>query len=181
VHLGVDAWFTPPDDVHLPEVRRGMLPAGFRKRLADLGGPGPGFWQEAAPGLALADVRPGMPIIVRGMHPEGRTLRFTVPEPPPMELALEGRRQIGRPQLSKLVILPATRRVALTWMARTDVMHRIFVPGIHAEIPLSVRLGKDAPIPYITPATTRAPLDAAEAAGMVPMAPRPRRPPVMPP
>lgn len=171
VYLGGDAWFSPPDDGALAEVRRGILPAGFRKFFPP--GIDPGFYQEAAPGLVLPRPASDTPLNVRGMHPGGKVVRAHVPRPPPVEIELDGRRQAPELHLSKIVLLPAKEKLVLTWMAKTSDMHRIYVPGLHAKIPLFLRVGADAPIPYVAPPTVRQQLLDAKNRGVDLTPPRP--------
>jgi hypothetical protein len=141
VHFGLDPWFSPPDDVALPEVRCGLLPPSFRQVLpsAPSLAPHPGFFQDAPKGLRFERLDPGAPIRVEGMHPEGKVVRFQIPEPPKVELSLEGRGQHPEPRLSLVRIVPAAEVVELTYTVRTTRMHRIFVPGLHPGIPLEIR------------------------------------------
>lgn len=173
-YLGADAWFSPPDDMTLPEVRRGILPPGFRTNFQP--GLAWGFYQEAAPGLVLPPPSVDTPIIVRGMHPAGAALRARLPQPPAVEIDLEGRRQSPPLHLSKLVLIPAQQKLVTTWVARTSEMHRVFLPGVHAKIPLRMRIGARNWIEYQTPKTLRQALDDAKRGGMDLSPPRPRKP-----
>src|SRR5690606_23732183 len=104
--IGADAWFPAPEDERLPEVRRGELPAGYRSRHGLRATPGfesldLRFLCEAAPSLVLTDARPGLPIQVRGIHPEVWVATIRLPEPPRVEIFLAGRVQtpLVRPSL----------------------------------------------------------------------------------
>ena len=149
--VGARAAFPPPDDARLAEVRRGVLPAGF----LEMEQAHPGFWQEAPAGQAFADLQPGTLIIARGLHPQGKAVHFTVPAPPVLDLELEGRRQRAVPKLDKLVLRPAQERLIATWSVRSETMHRTFLPGIHARIPLALHIQGGPKIDYETPSTLR--------------------------
>ena len=167
---GGQPWFAAPDDERLAEVRVGRLPAGYHRLLEDRG-LHPSFWQESAPGLSFASLEPGTPIIVRGMHPGGKPLRVSVPRPPRIAFDLEGHRERARPKLDKIVLYPERETMTVTWSTRSDRMHRVFVPGVHASIPLSVQIDNDTPVPYVTPIPTRARIDKVR----LPDVPQPRR------
>jgi hypothetical protein len=174
VYLGGDAWFSPPDDERLAEVRSGILPAAFRELFPP--GIDAGFYQEAAPGLVLAEPPSDTPILVRGMHPEGKVVRARLPAPPEIEIDLDGRRQIGAARLSKIVVIPAQQKLVLTWVTTTREMHRTFVPGVHAKIPLRMRIGAKDWIAYRTPKPLRQIAAEAEESGLDLTPPKPRRP-----
>ncbi len=175
VFAGAQPWWPAPQDDRLPEVVRGVLPEGYASvRVDDLH---PSFWQEASPGLRFPDLPAGTPIAVEGMHPRGHTARFVVPPAPKIEIDLEGRCQDPELRLTKVVIRPAEDLMTLTWAVRTDRMHRIFVPGIHAKIPLALRVSGGPPVPYVTPLPVRAALqEAMQRTGGLPEPPRPRPP-----
>jgi hypothetical protein len=165
---GTEAWFPGPEDERLAEVKDGELPLRYRSEHGLAAGGGlkdldARFLQEAIAPLQLENPQPGMPIEVRGMHPEGRVASFVVPEPPRVEIVLEGR--VAEPPMrpTLIVVHPEEERVTITWGTSTTQMHRIFVPGIHATIPLAIRVDGDDPIPYDTPPTQRALLQAATA------------------
>jgi hypothetical protein len=158
VFAGVDPWFPAPEDERLPEVNVGELPAGYRSEIHLKAAGGllpmdPRFLQESIPAMTLTDALPGLPIEVRGMHPEGRVARIQVPVPPRLEIVLEGRVQepVARPTL--IVVRPDEARITVTWGAWTNQMHRIFIPGVHGTIPLALRVDGDEPIAYTPPPT----------------------------
>jgi hypothetical protein len=104
-------------------------------------------------------------------------IRFAVPSPPEIEIDLEGHRQRPLLRLTKVVVRPAEASMTLTWAARTERMHRIFVPGVHGKIPLSLRVAGGAPVPYVTPTAVYAKLrEAKQRQGGLPQAPQPRQP-----
>lgn len=55
--------------------------------------------------------------------------------------------------------------MTLTYAASTDHLHRVFIPGVHGKIPLSVRVEGDRAIEYVTPVPVREQVLRARAAG----------------
>ena len=148
-HFGLDAWFPAPDDERLPEVRSGELPRNWRGSTQHFAL----ARQEASPGLAFAELPPGTPIAVSGMAAGGRTISVAVPPAPRIAIGLEGRFEALPARLTLVVVRPNDARVTCTFAATTTRMHRVFVPGVHAEIPLAVRIDDDDAIPYEAPPT----------------------------
>jgi len=160
-HLGVSPWFAPPDDARLPEVAVGELPAGFLQRpIEPLQAADPRFLHEAPAPLALARLRPGEPVRVTGMHPRGEPVAFTMPYPPKLSLELEGRVLPAKPRLSMVVVRPAEQVMTTTWVLRADQLPRRFIPEVHAEIPLALRVDRLL-VPYLAPPTLHERLTAA--------------------
>lgn len=161
VHLGVRPWFPPPDDERMPEVAEGELEAGFLQHAEPgLGAMDPRFFHEAPAPLARARLRPGDPVCVAGMHPDRYAVGFTIPAPPALALELEGRVLHAEPRLSLLIVRPADQVVTATWVLRADRLRRRFIPEVHAEIPLALRVDRTL-VPYVPPPTLHARLAAA--------------------
>ncbi len=151
--MGVDAWFSPPDDSALPEVQRGFIPADLRRKLEKDHDLAAGYLQEASLGMVVGTPLSGQPITLSGMHPEEPTIRFTVPPAPSIEIEIEGERAALPPLLTNLVIFPAERKLTVVYCAKTKGLARVFIPAIHKNIPLAVRINRDAPIRYQSPPT----------------------------
>jgi hypothetical protein len=151
--LGVDAWFPSPDDSALPEVQRGFIPAQLRRRLEKDHALAAGYRQEASLGMVVGAPLPGLPVTLTGMHPEEPTIAFTVPPAPSIEIEVEGERAPLPPLLTNLVILPAEKKFTAVYCAKTKGLQRVFIPGIHKNIPIAARINRDAPIRYESPPT----------------------------
>lgn len=161
LYLGGDARF-PASDGELREVERGFLERGCRERIraepSDGSSPSDlwrGYYQEASLGMAFDRLEPGSPVEIVGMHPEVERLSFSLPAPPTVELELEGARDRIHPRLSLAVVRPAEARLTLTYVARTDSLPRIFLPGIHKRIPLCLRVDDGKPLAYEPPIPIR--------------------------
>lgn len=151
-------WFPAPEDERLPEVARGFLMPGYRSYMAE-GNKlmAPLFFQAASHGFIFADLPPGTSIRIAGMHPEFPELHFTLPSVVPLIRLLEEDRALeGEPRLHHVVCRPADLTVNMVYGVRSR-SNRTYLPGIHAEIPLAVQVGSEAPIPYFTPPPTKAP------------------------
>ncbi|MBL4682987.1 MAG: DUF2169 domain-containing protein [Nannocystaceae bacterium] len=156
--VGADAWFPAPQDAVVDEVRRGFLPKDWRKIMRGATPhfqPAPIFFQEASYGMTFAELREGTPITVDGMHPEGRTITFKMPAEPRLQIHIEGQREVLPSQLTNLVIHPADGKVTMTYSTSTAKLPRVFIPGVHGKIPLSMVVSNDAPIVYDTPTPVR--------------------------
>lgn len=163
VHLGIDPWFPPPDDERMPEVATGELAPGFRRSRHDpLATIDPRFFHEAPASLSLPRLRPGDLVVVTGMHPRHERIGFAVPPPPALCLELEGRELAATPRLGTLVVRPAEHVATATWVLRADRLPRRFIPEVHAEIPLALRVD-GVVVPYAAPPTLRERLTAAGA------------------
>ena len=162
--MGLDAWFPPLDDLALPEVQRGFIAAGLRRELEKDHDLAAGYLQEASLGMVVGTPLGGQPVTLRGMHPEEPTVSFTVPPAPSIEIEVEGERATLPPLLTNLVIFPAEKRFTVVYCAKTKNLRRVFIPGIHKNIPLAVRINRDAPIRYQSPPTIRDRLLAAGSA-----------------
>lgn len=165
VYLGLDAWFTPPDDHNLPEVYRGYITPNYRSQFGDSWNPvqetPSQYFQEASLGMVFQDLYIGTPFSIKGMHPEEEVINFTLPKEPLIEIEIEGQKQGTKPQLSNMLIEPAEKKVSLVYVARTTDLPRVLIPGIHGYIPLAVIVNKDRPVIYETPPTIRDQLKAA--------------------
>jgi hypothetical protein len=106
---------------------------------------------------------PGQPVTLIGMHPDEPTISFTVPSAPSIEIEVEGERAALPPLLTNLVILPAEKKFTAVYCARTKGLQRVFIPGIHKNIPIAARINHDPPIRYQSPPTIHDRLLAASA------------------
>jgi hypothetical protein len=167
VYLGLDAWFTPPDDSSLAEVRQGWIPANYRQicgtKVDPTRSPPAPYYQEASLGLVFPPLASETPMVVRGMNPEQPELAFALPPTPRMAIEIEDQRQNLKTQLCNVLIEPFKNQVSVVYVVRTGKLPRVFIPGIHGYIPLSLIVENDAPIVYETPPTIRDRLKAAEA------------------
>ena len=161
--LGVGAWFPPPDDASLPEVQRGFIPAQLRRRLEKDHDLAVGYRQEASLGMVVSAPLSGQPVTLAGMHPEEPTIAFTIPPAPSIEIEVEGERSALPPLLTNLVIFPAEKKFTAVYCAKTKSLQRVFIPGIHKNIPIAARINRDAPIRYQSPPTVHDRLLAASA------------------
>ena len=161
--LGVDAWFPPPDDSALPEVQRGFIPAHLRRQLEKDHDLAARYRQEASLGMVVNTPLSGQPVVLAGMHPEQPTISFTIPPAPSIEIEVEGERAVVPPLLTNLVILPAEKKFTAVYCARTKGLQRVFIPGIHKNIPIAARINRDSPIHYQSPPTIHDRLLAASA------------------
>lgn len=165
VYLGADAWYPAPEDARLPEVRSGILEAGYRERyIENDSGPGPAlpYYQEAHPDLVFAELPPGTPLRIEGMHPGGRVVRFEMPRRPRLGLEIEGRYRELPPRLTGVLVEPEREQMAVTYSVVTADLPRKYVPGVHGHIPLALQVHGDEPVRYRTPPTLRQQLEAAE-------------------
>jgi hypothetical protein len=161
--MGVDAWFPPPDYSALPEAQRGFIPAHLRRQLEKDPDLAAGYRQEASLGMVVSAPLPGQPVTLIGMHPDEPTISFTVPSAPSIEIEVEGERAALPPLLTNLVILPAEKKFTAVYCARTKGLQRVFIPGIHKNIPIAARINHDPPIRYQSPPTIHDRLLAASA------------------
>jgi len=162
--LGAEAWFHPPEGADLPEVRLGMLPPDYHA-LKGLLVAAPQVVQEGAYGLTFDALPAETPIIVEGMHPELPRLGFELPAPPPLELLIDGKTYPAPVQLTNVLVEPAHARVCLTYVIRQTELPRVFIPGIHANIPLALRVERGHVVRYDCPPTLREQRLAAAAKG----------------
>lgn len=165
-YLGLDAWFTPPDDDRLPEVQRGYLPSRYRERYGEdwdptKETPSP-YFQEASLGMIFQSLTENTPIIITGMHSEENSIEFSLPPGPSIEIEIEGQKEAIKPQISNILIEPSKKKVSIVYIARTTGLPRTFIPGIHGFIPLSVIVNGDSPVKYETRPTIRDQLKAGE-------------------
>lgn len=165
--LGVDAWYPGPQDRRMPEVARGYLRDGYRdhfERNPPVLDPMQPFMQGASHGMTVADPAPGVPIRIRGMHPDLPEVAMPLPDRTPwIELLLDGRALSTQVRMHHVVCRPAEMRYTIVYGAEA-ALPRGFMPGVHRRIPLAVRVGEDAPVEYETPPTIAARLDAGGAA-----------------
>jgi hypothetical protein len=168
LHAGVDPWFPAPQDHALSEVRRGFTPAHLRRTVEESQTMSAGYLQEAALGMVVGTPLGGQPVVLTGMHPEEPEIAFTLPAPPSIEMAIEGTRFAPPPVLTNLMLYPAEKRFTTVHCARTKDLPRVFIPGIHKNIPLSASINRDTPIHFQSPPTIRERLIAGGAPGASP-------------
>ncbi len=152
--LGAQAWFPPPANADLAEVRLGVLPPDYPALAGSLTS-APQVLQEGAIGMVFDPLPPGTPVVVEGMHPARPRLEFTLPPPPTIEMSIDGKLYPQAPQLSNVLIEPEHLRVSLTYVARMEELPRVFIPGIHANIPLAMRVDRTHVVRYACPPTLR--------------------------
>jgi hypothetical protein len=150
----VDAWFPGPQDERMPEVRRRLLPPGYRDVLAARSlddGPHPSFKQGGSAGFVLPALEGGEPVQIVGMHPERRQVTFRLPERRPLlALAIDGEVSTPQVHLHHVVIRPDEERVNLVFRVSAP-MPRVWVPGIHRHIPVAVSVDGDDWVEYDAP------------------------------
>ena len=88
------------------------------------------------------------------MHPERASLRFTLPAFPGLTLFEAGEATPLRPALHTVLFCPGKETVSLTYSARA-LLRRAYMPGLHREIPVSISLAGEAPVPYQPPVPVR--------------------------
>jgi hypothetical protein len=163
LHVGVDPWFLAPQDTALPEVRRGFTPVNVRHTVEQEQKMSAGYLQEASLGMVVGTPLAGQPIVLAGMHPDEPEIAFSLPSAPSVDIIIEGERFALPPLLTSLVLFPAEKRFTTVYCARTKGLPRVFIPGIHKNIPLSASINRDAPIVFQSPPTIRERLAAAAA------------------
>jgi len=162
-YVGLHPWFPAPDDARLPEVARGYMPQQLGRRIEKEPELGRLFYQEASPGLVIREDLAGRPFAVFGMHPEEASVAFQVPADPRIEIGIEGVWSPAKPVMTNLVVYPKDKQFYVVYCARTP-LSRVFIPGIHKNIPVEARINNDAVIRYESPPTIRDLLSAARPA-----------------
>jgi len=152
LYLDRDAWYPCRDARLLPEIRRGLVPPAVLQPAAELPSE---FYQEASFGMVFRTPLAGQPVSLTGMHPEEPVLRFSIPADPTIEFNVEGSRSVAKPLLTNLVIKPAEKKFSVVYCAKQAPLPRGFLPEIHKNIPISVRVNQGPPIPYVAPPTIR--------------------------
>jgi hypothetical protein len=136
---------TRRDDI--AEVSRGFLRAPPE---GDELGLDTSFLQDAPPWGWLDRLDVGAEVEVRGCLPDGETFAMRLPPAPPFYLTVDGVEGELPLRCTRLTIRPEAREVLVSWTGDV-VLPRPFLPGIHARIPIAVRMaGLDA-VPYPTP------------------------------
>ena len=162
--LGLDAWYPCPAPQLLAEVRRGYVPASAAHPEQTRVVPPLEAYQEASLGLVARGPLTGERVVVRGMHPEQTELSFAVPAAPIIEIEVDACKSTPRPLLSNLVIRPGAAKFTAVWCSRTAELPRKFIPQVHENIPLQVRVDGGRAVRYESPRTVRNRLQAAAAA-----------------
>ena len=149
----VEPWYPVTDDTTLPEIRRGLLPADYRRNRAE--GVDPRFFQGASHGLAIDRPATGAILRISGMHPDRTALDVVLP-PTQAEITfvIEGRSTRTAARLHHLVVRPSDGVLTMVFAAET-ALARPFIPGIHKHIPVAASLDGDDPVPFPTPPTAR--------------------------
>ncbi len=160
LYLDRDAWYPCRDARLLHEIRRGLIPDSVLRPAAELPAD---FYQEASFGMVFRTRLAGQLVTLTGMHPEEPVLRFSVPPDPTIEFNVEGMRTAAEPVLTNLVIVPAEKKFSVTYCAKQTQLPRGFLPEVHKNIPISVRVNQGPPIAYQSPPTVRDRLAAARA------------------
>jgi hypothetical protein len=157
--LGIQAWYPPPADAPLRELDKHLLPDNWAAlaRIDPLEHKLPPLaLQEGPMGMVFSALAPGTPIIVEGMHPELPHIGFPVPPPPKIQFYIDGKvYPESRVQLSTVLVEPDKARVCLTYVARHFDLPRVFVPGIHKNIPLALLINDQHTVRYDSPPTAR--------------------------
>jgi len=149
---GVDPWFPGPEDERMPEVRRGVLRAGYSSERTY--GVDPRFFQDALPEFVLQRCEGGERVRIEGMHPTREILEFRLPRPPRVEFVVEGKEERVQVRTHSVVIEPEREELSIVYGASVT-LPRAFLPGVHKYIPLAVRVDADQPIEYDAPPTIR--------------------------
>jgi hypothetical protein len=118
-------------------------------------------YQEASLGFVARGPLTGERVMLLGMHPEQTELSFAVPAAPAIELEVDGCKYTPRPLLSNLVIRPGDAKFTAVWCARSAGLPRKFIPQVHKNIPLQVRVDGGVAVGYESPRTLRDRLQAA--------------------
>jgi len=160
-----EPWFSPPQDEHLPEVRDKLLPPNYRELLKDQQFGNPPHWrfmQESAPFQSFGQkALLSAPITVTGMHPEYEELKFTLPPPPELLLAFESERQAPPPRLTSVELHPAELTISVTYTSEIAAP-RLFLTGVHPEIPFGAVVNGSRPVWFETPPTIKSVVKAAD-------------------
>jgi hypothetical protein len=144
-------------------VRLGILPANYRRHLlrgadATPAGDEPTeperaafarrFLQEASAAMSFADLRPGYPIVLTGMHPEHQRLALSLPPPPAVEVLGGGARRAADLRITAVVLRPGEGRVAISYAARVAELPWIWrLGGAGGEVALRVDGGTVVELP----------------------------------
>jgi hypothetical protein len=158
--LGIAPWFPAPDGPELEEVARGFCPPGLLRLTEE--NPHEGYLQEASLGMAFPEPLAEQPVRIEGMNPDHPAITFTVPAPPCLSFEVEGTREPAQARLTNFVIRPREMRFTVTYAATTAALPRVFIPGVHREIPIALLVDDDPPIRYQSPETLAGRLQAAE-------------------
>jgi hypothetical protein len=169
--LGAEAWYHPTPGTPLAEVEAGALPTNFHELVAidPMVDPAPPqFYQEAAMGLSFPPLHAETPIVVQGMNAERDAIGFALPRPPAVAFTVEGHTMWLPSQLINVLVEPAKPEVHLTYVVRREELPRVFIPGVHVKIPMSIQVNGDAPVHYDPPPSSYAELKKARAKGLPP-------------
>ncbi len=120
-------------------------------------------------GMAVAKATFTFTIVLTGMHPDIPTFSFLVPPPPTLAFSLDEPWKPATPRLHSVLLLPGRKKLQLVYGASHGPLGRKYVPGVHAKIPLAMRVNRDVPIVYQAPPTVgqayQAARDAASTTG----------------
>ena len=129
--------------------------AGIRRPFAGDGEISVRYHQEVPGDQTFASLEPGTRLAVYGMHSTGAPVEMVIPTPPPLNFFYEGACLKPLVRLTKVVLRPNELRATLTYATWETKLPRIFVPGIHKHIPVSLVVGDDTPILYEAPPTLK--------------------------
>lgn len=153
LYLDAEPWFPVPIDERLHEVRRGYLLPNLPQKLAQNPELMRLFYQEASHGMILPDAVAGTQGVITGMSEDEPEFRFEVPPTPRIDITLDGKKTRVQPKMTSLVLRPNEKKMTASFAAVLTDMPRTFIPGIFRDIPLSISVDGDTPVPYETPQT----------------------------
>jgi hypothetical protein len=162
--FGLDAWYPCPEPERLLEVKRGYVSREALEPVESRRIDPCEMYQEASLGLVARGSLVDHAVSISGMHAERPLFSFRVPPAPEIEIEVDGRFCSPPARLTNLVIRPNQEKVSLVWCVHTPELRRKFVPQVHEQIPLSVRVNGDAKIHYTSPPSVRERLRASGAA-----------------
>lgn len=151
--LGLEPWFPVPIDERLHEVRRGYLLPNIVQRVEQNHELMRLFYQEASHGMILPDAVAGTQGVITGMSEDEPEFRFEVPPTPRIDITLDGKKTRVQAKMTSLVLRPNEKKMTASFAAVLTDMPRTFIPGIFRDIPLSVSVDGDTPVPYEIPQT----------------------------
>jgi len=137
-------WWEQPRPALFEPRLASAFPRGVVLGLLKMPAPAPpdadrDFAQEAPRQLRLARLEPGMSLTVEGCLPSSRAWTWAMPAEPAMRLSVEGR-AVDAPAVAQTVRLRPDADEAVVTFAFEHTMHRAFVPGLHARIPIEVEV-----------------------------------------
>jgi hypothetical protein len=165
VYIGLAPRFPPPVSSALPEIESGILSTDYQAKYLSLDeseSVPAEYYQEASFGMTFSNLAPGTPIVLEGMHPDRPSIVLRLPAPPSIDLFVGGSQVPAIITLTNCVISPADERMCLVYAALVTDMPRVFIPGVHKEIPFKAAIDGDAPLEYESPLPVLEQLEARE-------------------